>query len=979
MSKNLRLQVVLNAVDKLTRPFRSAQESNKKLAGAIRQSREAIKNLNRQAGQIEGFRKAKIQLVETQQAYQVATQRAAALARELNATENPTRKQAEALRKAQREASQLKNKFGELQQSVQRQRSELQASGISTNQLGQAQRKLNSDISRTTQQLQRQEQQLKRSAEQERRMANARSSYQSTMDTRNKIAGNGAAMTAAGVGMGYTAKKVLAPGYDFEVGMSKVQALTRLDKDSDDYKALRNQARDLGATTAFTANEVAQGQAFYAMAGFKPEQIQNAMKGTLAMSLAGDIDLATTADIGSNILTGFKLDSGEMNRVSDTLVATFTRSNVNLNMLGDTMKYVAPVASGLGVDLETAAVAAGKLGDAGIQGSMAGTSLRSILGRLAEPPKQAADALKQLGIQTRDAKGNLRELPSILAELDKKTKKMGTAQRAGLFKHIAGEEAFSALSVLVDKSGSGELQSMIAEIKAAKGEAEKVSKTMTDNLDGDLKNLTSAYEDVGIQIFGGADSPLREIAKSVTSLISRFGEWAKQNPALVKQITMITLGLGAVLAVGGGISLMIAAMIGPLAMAKFSLSVLGIKGGGFLTMLIKPIKLVGAAFMTLGKILLANPIILIITAIAAAAYLIYKYWDNIAPYVKKLWDKVAQLFSAAWNWIKSFLMKWTIVGLIAPHWDKITGYANTVWEAVKQTFSQFWEWTKAFILNWTTAGLIYQHWDKITHYANVVWDAVKQTFSQFWEWAKNFILNWTTVGLIYKHWDSIVAVTLKMWTTIKKTISDKWDEIVNNVKNLPENFKQVGGLIIDSLKNGILEKWEALKAQFAEIKKMATDLMPDWMLSDETLALRASNQVTVIQAGMKSAGMFDSGGIIPRGQFGIVGERGAEIVEGPARVTSRRNTAAMAMAAAMTLGTLSQPVSAKPIHPYAVNTGMKQSAPSSKPVPAPVINIYPQPTQSAQDIGQEVARQIDAYYRRQQAAQRSNYRDSEDF
>ncbi|MEQ4693284.1 phage tail tape measure protein [Providencia manganoxydans] len=979
MSKNLRLQVVLNAVDKLTRPFRSAQESNKKLAGAIRQSREAIKNLNRQAGQIEGFRKAKIQLVETQQAYQIATQRAAALARELNATENPTRKQAEALRKAQREASQLKNKFGELQQSVQRQRSELQASGISTNQLGQAQRRLNSDISRTTQQLQCQEQQLKRSAEQERRMANARSSYQSTMDTRNKIAGNGAAMAATGVGVGYAAKKVLAPGYDFEVGMSKVQALTRLDKDSDDYKALRNQARELGATTAFTSNQVAQGQAFYAMAGFKPEQIQNAMKGTLAMSLAGDIDLATTADIGSNILTGFKLDSGEMNRVSDTLVATFTRSNVNLNMLGDTMKYVAPVASGLGVDLETAAVAAGKLGDAGIQGSMAGTSLRSILGRLAEPPKQAADALKQLGIQTRDAKGNLRELPSILAELDKKTKKMGTAQRAGLFKHIAGEEAFSALSVLVDKSGSGELQSMIAEIKAAKGEAEEVSKTMTDNLDGDLKNLTSAYEDVGIQIFGGADSPLRSISQRVTGLISQFGEWAKRNPVLVKQITMITLGLGAVLAVGGGISLMIAAMIGPLAMAKFSLSVLGIKGGGFLTMLIKPIKLVGAAFMTLGKILLANPIILIITAIAAAAYLIYKYWDNIAPYVKKLWDKVAQLFSAAWSWIKSFLIKWTIVGLIAPHWDKITGYANTVWEAVKQTFSQFWEWTKAFILNWTTAGLIYQHWDKITHYANVVWDAVKQTFSQFWEWTKNFILNWTTVGLIYKHWDSIVAVTLKMWTTIKKTISDKWDEIVNDVKNLPENFKQVGGLIIDSLKNGILEKWEALKAQFAEIKKMATDLMPDWMLSDETLAMRASNQVTVIQAGMKSAGMFDSGGIIPRGQFGIVGERGAEIVEGPARVTSRRNTAAMAMAAAMTLGTLSQPVSTKPIHPYAVNAGMKQSVPSSKPVPAPVINIYPQPTQSAQDIGQEVARQIDAYYRRQQAAQRSNYRDSEDF
>ncbi|WP_148449466.1 phage tail tape measure protein, partial [Providencia rustigianii] len=262
-------------------------------------------------------------------------------------------------------------------------------------------------------------------------------------------------------------------------------------------------------------------------------------------------------------------------RVSDTLVATFTRSNVNLNMLGDTMKYVAPVAAGLGVDIETAAAAAGKLGDAGIQASMAGTGLKSILGRLAEPPKQAAEALTKLGIKTRDSKGNLREFTDILAELDKKTKKMGNAQRAGLFKHIAGEEAFAALTVLTDQAGTGQLQALIAEIKAAKGEAEKVAKTMTDNLDGDLKNLTSAYEDVGIQIFGGADSPLRDIAKSVTDIISSFGEWAKKNPEIVKTLTMITLGLGAVLAVGGGISLMIAAMIGPLAMAKLSLSVLG--------------------------------------------------------------------------------------------------------------------------------------------------------------------------------------------------------------------------------------------------------------------------------------------------------------------------------------------------------------------------------------------------------------------
>ncbi|WP_265693711.1 phage tail tape measure protein [Providencia rustigianii] len=942
MSKDLRLQVILSAVDKFTKPLRGAQDSNKKLAETLRRSRQELKELNNQAQQIDGFKKTKQSLDAANNAYQKATEKVSQLSRELSSVQNPTKAQSREFERAKSAAAKLKMEAGTLSVSLQRQREALKNSGISTRQLSQAQTRLNSDISSANQRLQQQEQQLKRVANQERRMSAAKDGYQRTMDVRNKMAGAGAGMTAAGVGIGYAAKKVLVPGYDFEIGMSKVQALTRLDKNSGDYKMLREQARDLGATTAFTANEVAQGQAFYAMAGFKPEQIKNAMKGTLSMSLAGDIDLATTADIGSNILTGFKLNSDEMNRVSDTLVATFTRSNVNLNMLGDTMKYVAPVAAGLGVDIETAAAAAGKLGDAGIQASMAGTGLKSILGRLAEPPKQAAEALTKLGIKTRDSKGNLREFTDILAELDKKTKKMGNAQRAGLFKHIAGEEAFAALTVLTDQAGAGQLQALIAEIKAAKGEAEKVAKTMTDNLDGDLKNLTSAYEDVGIQIFGGADSPLRDIAKSVTDIISSFGEWAKKNPEIVKTLTMITLGLGAVLAVGGGISLMIAAMIGPLAMAKLSLSVLGIKGSGFLSLLIKPIKLIGSAFMMLGRALLANPIILIITAIAGAAYLIYKHWDKIGPYVKGVWNLVAGIFKDAFDVIQSFIMKWTIEPII-------------------------------------------KVWDGIVRYSKALWDGVSQIFNQFWEGIKSYVMNWTLVGLVYQHWDKIISVTSRMWELIKKTISDKWNEIVADVTALPERFKQIGGEIIDSLNNGILEKWESLKSTFAEIKQAATDLLPEWMLSDDAKAARLATQASGASvAGKSLAGLFDSGGYIPRGQFGIVGEYGPEIVNGPANVTSRKSTAALA-AAALTLGSMSAAAD-KPIHPYAlpaknyvstpVNITQNRSESSRSPIE---IHIHPTPNQSAADIAKEVARQLEDAERRKQSRRLSQYQDSGEY
>lgn len=942
MSNNLKLQVVLSAVDKLTAPFRSAQESNKRLASAVRQSRDSLKTLNQQASQIDGFRKIKQQLTSTQQAYQSATQRVVTLAKEIANSENPTKKQLEAFKKAQREAGQLKTKYEQLQQSAQRQRSALQANGISTNQLGQAQRRLNSDIERTTQQLRRQENQLRRSAEQERRMAAAKSQYQKTLDVRNKMAGTGATMTATGAGMLYSAKQTLMPGYEFNVGMSKVQALTRLDKDSDEFKMLREQAQELGATTAFTANQVAQGQAFYAMAGFKPEQIKNAMPGTLAMSLAGDIDLGTTADIGSNILTGFKLDSDQMGRVSDVLVGAFTRSNTSLTMLGDTMKYVAPVASGLGVDLETAAAATGKLGDAGIQGSMAGTSLRAILGRLAEPPKMAAKALEELGIKTRDAKGNLRDFPELLAELDKKTAKMGNAQRAGFFKAIAGEEAFSALSVLAEQAGKGELQKFVDELKKAKGEAQNVAGTMTDNLDGDMKNLTSAWEALGIKIFDGIDKPLRQISQSITKAISKVESWVKANPELAKTLTMIGLAIAGIITTLGILSLSIAAMLGPLAAAKLSLSILGIKGGSALTLLLKPIKLLGSAFLGLGKAMLANPILLVIAAIAAAVYLIYKNWDTIGPYVYKVWDTVKR-------------------------------YTAIAWQALKDTIKSAWEAIKYIFFNWTPLGLIIKHWNSIVSYTQTTWTMIKTKISDAWEGIKTTLKN---------GWNHIVKSVQETWETIKTTISTKWNEIVEDTKALPAKFLQFGSDLIDAIIQGIKNKWTDFKNSIGELATAAKEaLTPEFMKSNDPKVQSALDSYN-----SNFAGMYDSGGYIPRGKFGIAGENGPEIVEGPANITSRKHTAMLA-AAALSLGSaFSLQAQNAPLHPHSLPVENYRPAPANVNIQqqryqgAPAhyeINIHPQPNQSAQDIAQLVIAEIERREREKQARLNSRYQDSE--
>jgi TP901 family phage tail tape measure protein len=578
-ARNLRLEVVLKAIDKFTAPFKGVLNQSKAVAKQVSALKNKMKELDKTQGQIDSFKKLTRDAAQTSLQMKAAQERATALGKSLAETATPTKKLSAEFERAKKEAAQLAEKHTQLVGQQQNLRTSLNAAGVSTRNLSQHQRELQQNASSTTAALQKEQQQLERLGKQSQRLHAAKASYEKGMNTRHQMAGAGAGMAVAGGGALYAAKQVMAPGLDFDAGMSSVQALTRLDKNSPQLIALRKQARELGAATSFTANEAAQGQGFLAMSGFDPKAIQQAMPGVLDLARAGRVELPAAADMASNILTGFKLNAEQMGRAGDVLVGTFTRSNVDLRMLADTMRYAAPVAADLGVDLETAAAMTGKLGDAGIQASMGGTALRAIMSRLAAPPKAAAEALKALGIQAKDAKGNLRDLPTILAELEAKTKKMGNAQRAGYFKHIAGEEAFSALQVLTAQAGSGKLQELIATLKKSAGEASANAKIMSDNAAGDIKSLQSAWEDVGIEMFEGSNSPLRELLQNITSVIRQVGAWMKANPTLAATLVKVSVSAAAVVAILGGLALSAAALLGPFVMLKLAMTTLNVQMG----------------------------------------------------------------------------------------------------------------------------------------------------------------------------------------------------------------------------------------------------------------------------------------------------------------------------------------------------------------------------------------------------------------
>lgn len=629
----LRLEVLLSAIDRATAPIKSITGSSKGLATATREARERLRELEGQSKRLESFR-------ETARAASIAANelkskqaRLKELKTAMAETVTPSKQLVREFERVRGEAHTLATRHTKLIEKQQRLRTELEASGTPTRELATHQRALRQKIDEATGALERQQRALTEAGTRMRRLAEARAQYEKTLQTRNQLASSGAGALAAGGAALYSGAHFLAPGKDFEKSMSRVQALAQLDKASAEFKALRDQAIALGAATSFTASQAAEAQGFLAMAGFNSQKIIDTMPGMLDLAKAGGTDLMRTADIASNILSAFGMEAKQMGRVGDVLTKAFTSSNVSLETLAETMKYVGPVAVKAGMSLEQSAAMAGLLGNIGLQGSMAGTALRAMTLRLAAPPKAARDALDELKVSAKDAQGNVRQIPEVLYDIAKATERMGSGDRLGHLKAIFGEEAAAGMADLLERGGSGELQKYIAILETAHGTAARTAAVMGDNLDGDVLALGSAWESLGISVFDTQNGPLRSLIQTLTEVVRGVTTWANANPELVG--TLVSLGgiIATAVAGVGALLLSISAVLGPLALAKLTLTTLGLSMGA-----VSP-----PVLMVVGAVL----------ALAAGAYLIWRNWDPIKQFFVDLWAGITSAAGAAADWFAS--------------------------------------------------------------------------------------------------------------------------------------------------------------------------------------------------------------------------------------------------------------------------------------------------------------------------------------
>ncbi len=510
-----------------------------KAGQALGELQKQTSSLQKVSGQIGAYQKMQGAVQQGAEKLNAARMRVKELGVQMKATGTPTAALKKQFTAANQEAHRLEAALGTQRKKLGELRTELTGAGVDTKHLTSEQARLAA--------------QSQRLAEAQTKLQNSRAALQATREKLSWGNVKGDLMKAAGIGLSLGAPVMQAA--EFEHAAARLNAVAfsgggrNAEEDAKSFKALQEQARQLGRDTQFTAVQAAQSQENLARAGFNANEIISAMPGLLDMAAAEGMDLANAADIMASTLRGFGLEAENASRVSNILAQTSAASNSSITGLGDSMKYVAPVAKGLGVSVEETSAMLGIMANAGIKGSQGGTALRAAFLRLSKEPKAVANALAELGIKSRDAKGNMRELPELMQALSARMKNMGSADKMKYLSNIFGSEAASGMLAVMEASvdgslqqltrlnreSSGQLQAMskhtgisIEELRAGMEKADKYARALGISF-GDLSVYTSMLAQSGIK---GADadqkltqafSKMKDKPKDVQKALKSYG------------------------------------------------------------------------------------------------------------------------------------------------------------------------------------------------------------------------------------------------------------------------------------------------------------------------------------------------------------------------------------------------------------------------------------------------------------------------
>ena len=647
---------------------------------------------------------------------------------------------------------------------------------------------------------------------------------------------------------------------NFESSMSQVQATMGITKDSmskvngqsvNTMDTLSKLAKKMGAETAFSASECAEALNYLALAGYDTEQMCNTLPTVLNLAAAGDIALADASDMVTDAMSALGMGVDEAETMVDQMAKTASTTNTSVAQLGEGILTIGATAKSIKGGTAELNTALGILANNGIKGAEGGTHLRNIILSLQNPTDKAAAQMEALGISVYDSEGNMRSMNDILGDLNKSMDGMTSAEKSNIIGTIFNKTDLSSVNALLANTGStwDSLQKSITE---SGGAAQQMADTQLDNLQGQITILKSALEGLAIS-FGELLMPA---IKQIVGWVQKFVDWlnglSEGTKKTVVTIALLAAALGPVLIV-----------IGKVISAVGTIMTVVPKIAGV-------INTVKGAFAALNTTMLANPIVLIIAAIAAlVAAFIYLWnncdgfrqfwidlWENVKQVAITVWNAIKEFFSQVWEAIKTifstvfeviktlvttyFNLYKTIIEtvfnviktVITTIWEAIKGVFTTVFNVIKTLVTTYFNIYKTIIQTVLTViqTVITTVWNTIKTVITTVLNAIKTIFSTVWNAIKTIISAVVSgiKGLITGNFTAVKNSITTIMNTIKSTISTIWNTIKSTISTVLGAIKgavtSVFNGIVNAVKGAMGNVLNAVKTGFSNVKGHITGL-----------------------------------------------------------------------------------------------------------------------------------------------------------
>lgn len=587
-------------------------------------------------------------------------------------------------------------------------------------------------------------------------------SQQSSQKTKAAWAEVGTTMTSVGANMTkYVSVPIVAGfaaatkvGAEFEAQMSRVQAI--LGATPSDMKKLNSQAKQLGADTAFSAKEAADGMEQLASAGFNTNEVMEAMPGLLDLAAISGKDVGMASEYAASAVRQFQLDASNTGHVADVFARAAADTNAETKDMGYALKYAGTAANSAGWSLEETAASIGIMSNAGIKGEQAGTTLRGALVRLMKPTKAMYDVMERYGISIRDNNGKMYSMTELSGELQSKLGGLADHEKQHAIATLFGTEALSGMLALMD-AGPDEIGKLTKSLENSDGSAKKMAKTMQDNLKGAIEEAGGSLETMAITIYEDLEPALTRIVKAFTGMINAFSGL----PAPVRKVVVV---FAAILAVTG-----------PLlwALGKFTTFIIGIPTT--IANTVKILSKLASAFKLLGGAIMAHPFVALAVAIAGLIiWLVHLYKTNeeFRNKVNACWDAVKKTVSESVEKFKKDLEN--IKKAFSEGWENVKKGAETAWKAI-QNFPE------------NAVKKCKEVWGETKEWFSNTWNGIKESATQAWEDIKQ-------------------AISTK-WEELKQGAKKLWDDFTAPIKAFAEKALE----FFDPLVQGIMGAWEWLQ------------------------------------------------------------------------------------------------------------------------------------------------------------------------